>query len=79
MTTSAQQAVMDRAVQHLIGNYSPNGQRVGWLMIASILVEAWDLYSIAFVLIFLRHIFTLRRPCSAWLRRARKAVRCSAR
>ncbi len=48
---------MDRAVAHLVGNYSPNGQRVGWLMIGSILVEAWDLYSIAFVLIFLRAEF----------------------
>jgi MFS family permease len=48
---------MDRAVKHLVTNYSPNGQRVGWLMIASILVESWDLYSIAFVLIFLKQIF----------------------
>jgi MFS family permease len=50
-------AVMDRAVSHLLSNYSPKGQRVGWLMIASILIEAWDLYSIAFVLIFIRDIF----------------------
>ncbi len=57
VTTQSQQAVMDRAVGHLVRNYSPHGQRVGWLMIASILVEAWDLYSIAFVLIFLRNIF----------------------
>src|SRR6202789_3201794 len=57
MVTQSQQAVMDRAVSHLLSNYSPKGQRVGWLMIASILIEAWDLYSIAFVLIFLREIF----------------------
>jgi MFS family permease len=57
MATAAEQAVMDRAVKHLVTNYSPNGQRVGWLMIASILVESWDLYSIAFVLIFLKQIF----------------------
>jgi MFS family permease len=37
-----------------VSNYSPKGSRVGWLMMASILVEAWDLYSIAFVLIFIR-------------------------
>jgi MFS family permease len=48
---------MDRAVSYLIGNYNPKGQRIGWLMLASILVEAWDLYSIAFVLIFIRDIF----------------------
>jgi MFS family permease len=50
----AEQTAMDGAVRHLVGNYSPKGQRVGWLMMASILVEAWDLYSIAFVLVFIR-------------------------
>src|SRR5271157_442717 len=49
-----QQAAMDRAVRYLVTNYSPKGNRVGWLMMASILVEAWDLYGIAFVLIFIR-------------------------
>src|ERR1700723_2418432 len=48
---------MDRAVSYLITNYNPKGQWIGWLMMASILVEAWDLYSIAFVLIFIRDIF----------------------
>ncbi len=48
------QAAMDGAVRHLVSNYSPKGNRVGWLMMASILVEAWDLYSIAFVLVFIR-------------------------
>jgi MFS family permease len=57
MVTQSQQAVMDRAVSYLVSNYSPKGQRVGWLMMASILIEAWDLYSIAFVLIFIREIF----------------------
>ncbi len=54
---TADQALMDRAVRHLVSNYSPNGRRAGWLMIASVLIEAWDLYSIAFVLIFLKQIF----------------------
>ncbi len=53
-TDPQQQALMDRAVNHLVTHYSPSGKRVGWLMISSILVEAWDLYSIAFVPIFLR-------------------------
>ncbi len=48
---------MDNAVRHLIAKYNPKGNRVGWLMMASILVEAWDLYSIAFVLIFIREQF----------------------
>ncbi len=45
---------MDSAVRHLVSKYNPKGNRVGWLMMSSILVEAWDLYSIAFVLIFIR-------------------------
>ena len=49
-----QKAVMDGAVRHLVTNYNPKGNRVGWLMLSSILVEAWDLYSIAFVLIFIK-------------------------
>src|SRR3954454_22334421 len=56
MSTMAvpQPTASEAAVRYLISNYSPKGSRVGWLMMASILVEAWDLYSIAFVLIFIR-------------------------
>src|ERR1035437_7818771 len=49
-----QQAAMDSAGRYLIGRYTPKGNKIGWLMMAAILVEAWDLYSIAFVLIFIR-------------------------
>ena len=49
-----QQSMMDSAVRHLVTNYNPKGNRIGWLMMSSILVEAWDLYSIAFVLVFIR-------------------------
>ncbi len=49
-----QQSAMDSAVRHLVTNYNPKGNRIGWLMMSSILVEAWDLYSIAFVLVFIR-------------------------
>jgi MFS family permease len=55
--TLSQQSAMDEAVRHLVGQYNPKGNRVGWLMMSSILVEAWDLYSIAFVLIFIREQF----------------------
>jgi MFS family permease len=58
------QAVMDRAVTYLVRNYSPKGTLVGWLMIASIFIEAWDLYSIAFVLIFIKAEF---HPTAAML------------
>jgi MFS family permease len=53
----AQKTTIDSTVRYLLQNYSPKGNRVGWLMMASILVEAWDLYSIAFVLIFVREQF----------------------
>src|SRR5271170_5945392 len=53
-TSMPQKSAIDSAVRHLVANYSPQGNRVGWLMMASILVEAWDLYSIAFVLVFIR-------------------------
>jgi MFS family permease len=52
--TATYQPAMEKAVRHLVTNYNPKGNRVGWLMMASILVEAWDLYSIAFVLVFIR-------------------------
>jgi len=55
---------MDGAARYLITNYNPKGQRIGWLMMASILVEAWDLYSIAFILIFIKEIF---HPSAAML------------
>src|SRR3954468_20618864 len=48
---------MDSAVRYLVTNYNPKGNKIGWLMMSSILVEAWDLYSIAFVLIFIRDQF----------------------
>jgi MFS family permease len=48
------QVAMDGAVRHLVTKYNPKGNRIGWLMMSSILVEAWDLYSIAFVLIFIK-------------------------
>jgi len=55
MTMSAtDRTAMDSAVRYLVTKYNPSGNRVGWLMMASILVEAWDLYSIAFVLVFIK-------------------------
>lgn len=48
---------MNSAITHLINKYSSGGNRIGWLMIASIFIEAWDLYSISFVLIFIKQIY----------------------
>src|SRR6201985_1638252 len=52
--TATNQSAMDSAVRPLVSRYNPAGNRVGWLMMSSILVEAWDLYSIAFVLVFIK-------------------------
>ena len=50
-------AVMDRAVTYLVNRYSPSGRRIGWIMLFSILIEAWDLYAIGYVLIFIKAAF----------------------
>jgi MFS family permease len=50
-------AVTNQAISYLMDKYSPGGNRIGWLMIASIFVEAWDLYSISFINIFLTKLY----------------------
>jgi MFS family permease len=62
MAGESREAVVAKAVRYLLDTYSPSGTRVGWLMIATIFIEAWDLYSISFVLIFIGQVF---HP-SAW-------------
>jgi MFS family permease len=59
MTTAGRplQATIDEASHYLIEKYSPAGRRIGWLMIASIFIEAWDLYAISFILVFLKPVF----------------------
>jgi MFS family permease len=47
------QELADHATGYLVEKYSPSGRRIGWMMIASIFIEAWDLYSISFLLVFL--------------------------
>jgi MFS family permease len=56
-TTVAQEAAMDGAVSHLASTHAPKGTYIGVLMLASLFVEAWDFYSIAFVLTFVRQQF----------------------
>ena len=73
--TTADKTAMDSAVRYLVTNYNPKGNRVGWLMMSSILVEAWDLYSIAFVLVFINSNSIPTRCCSAWPAPARRAGR----
>src|SRR6266568_4301630 len=41
MTLSRYHDLADQAAGYLIQKYSPSGRRIGWLMIASIFIEAW--------------------------------------
>ena len=50
-------ALADRATAYLIQKYTPAGSRIGWMMIASVFVEAWDLYAISFLLVFLNSLY----------------------
>lgn len=49
------QRLSDRAAAHVLTKQgTDSGRRTGWLMISTILIEAWDLYSISFLLIFVK-------------------------
>src|SRR5437588_5606099 len=51
------QGLIDQAVRRLMHKFSPSGKKIGTMAIASIFIEAWDLYSIVFILIFLKDIY----------------------
>lgn len=53
-TAPPYQEAMDEAVRHLASSYAPRGNYIGFLMLASLFVEAWDFYSAAFVLVFIK-------------------------
>lgn len=72
MDQSAIRRLSDEATQVLLnkpGTASSNAG--GWMMIATILIEAWDLYAIAFVLIFIKEEYN---PTAAQLGLATAAV-----
>src|SRR4051812_11850374 len=48
-----------------------SSNRGGWMMIATILIEAWDLYAISFVLVFIKDEYN---PTAAQLGLATAAV-----
>jgi MFS family permease len=47
------QEVANQAAAYLFERHSLSGPRIGWMMIASISIEASDLYTISFLLVFL--------------------------
>jgi MFS family permease len=70
------QELSDRAVAHVLNRQGTEaGRRTGWLMISTILIEAWDLYAIAFLLLFIKDDF---HPSSAMLGLASAAVQAGA-
>jgi hypothetical protein len=52
-----------------------SSRKSGWMMISTILIEAWDLYAIAFVLIFIKTEFN---PSAGELGLATAAVQAGA-
>ncbi|WP_141305765.1 MFS transporter, partial [Sinomonas atrocyanea] len=45
----------DEATQLLMNRAgTESSRRGGWMMIATILIEAWDLYALSFVLVFIK-------------------------
>jgi MFS family permease len=66
----------DRAVAHVLNRQGTDaGRRTGWLMISTIFIEAWDLYSIAFLLLFIKDEF---HPSPGMLGLASGAVQAGA-
>lgn len=57
MEKSIDLAVINKTMNYVVEKYSPHGDKIGWLMIASILVEAWDLYSFAFIVVFINELY----------------------
>jgi len=66
----------DEATAHVLRmEGTQSGTRTGWLMITTILIEAWDLYSISFLLIFVKDEF---KPSAALLGLASASVQLGA-
>lgn len=77
MTTQAEiRQLSDRAAQHVLSKQGTDaGRRTGWLMISTILIEAWDLYAISFLLLFVKNDL---HPSAAMLGLASGAVQLGA-
>jgi MFS family permease len=70
------QTLSDTAAAHVLSmEGTQSGTRTGWLMITTILIEAWDLYSISFLLIFIKNEF---QPNAALLGLASASVQLGA-
>ncbi|QPP05480.1 MFS transporter [Streptomyces bathyalis] len=77
MTAQAEvRNLSDVAARHVLAKHGTDtGRRTGWLMISTILIEAWDLYSISFLLLFVQAEF---HPSAGMLGLASAAVQLGA-
>src|SRR5215813_668580 len=72
-TTTAMDAdyvrrLSDQATERLLNKQgTASSTQGGWMMIATILIEAWDLYAIAFVLIFIKADFNPTPAQLGWV------------
>ncbi|WP_222854079.1 MFS transporter [Fodinicola acaciae] len=58
MSQAELRTLSDQAAQRVMNQPGTvSGSRAGWMMISTILIEAWDLYSISFLLIFIKKDF----------------------
>jgi hypothetical protein len=70
------QKLSDKAAAHVLSmEGTQTGTRTGWLMITTILIEARDLYSISFLLVFIKNEF---KPDAALLGLASASVQLCA-
>src|SRR5258707_10425682 len=70
------QKLSDKAAAHILSMQGTQaGTRTGWLLITTILIEAWDLYSISFLLVFIKDEF---KPDAALLGLASASVQLGA-
>lgn len=75
-TQEALRKLSDEAAAHVLSlEGTQSGTRTGWLMITTIFIEAWDLYSISFLLIFIKSEF---KPDAALLGLASASVQLGA-
>ncbi len=77
MTSQAElRQLSDHAARHVLSKHGTDtGRRTGWLMISTILIEAWDLYAISFLLLFVKNDL---HPSSTMLGLASAAVQLGA-
>ncbi|NLU73136.1 MFS transporter [Streptomyces sp. HNM0575] len=77
MTAQAEvRHLSDVAARHVLAKHGTDtGRRTGWLMISTILIEAWDLYAISFLLLFVKEDL---HPSASMLGLASAAVQLGA-